>query len=109
MPSNLQNTETHRLSSARIEIPPWQTGPRYYDRVVQAIGDNERIRLRRYIDQMDLAYAACDLVVARAGASTCSELMTTGTPSILVPSPNVAEDHQTRNAESLVSANAAAS
>ncbi|NNE45333.1 MAG: undecaprenyldiphospho-muramoylpentapeptide beta-N-acetylglucosaminyltransferase [Rhodothermales bacterium] len=86
----------------------WQTGPRYYDRVVQTIGNNERIRLRRYIDRMDLAYAASDLVVARAGASTCSELMMTGTPSILVPSPNVAEDHQTRNAESLVSANAAA-
>ncbi len=86
----------------------WQTGPRYFDRVVAAIGEHDHIRLRRYIDRMDLAYAASDLVVARSGASTCSELMATGKPSLLIPSPNVAEDHQTRNAESLASAGAAA-
>jgi UDP-N-acetylglucosamine--N-acetylmuramyl-(pentapeptide) pyrophosphoryl-undecaprenol N-acetylglucosamine transferase len=86
----------------------WQTGDRYYDRVRAAVGEHERIRLLRYIDRMDLAYAACDLVVARSGAITCSELMVTGTPALLIPSPNVAENHQMRNAESLVAAGAAA-
>ena len=90
--------ETHLL---------WQTGPRYYDRVVDAVGEQEQMRVHRYIDRMDLAYAASDLVVARSGAITCSELLVTGTPSLLVPSPNVAEDHQTKNAESLVGAGAA--
>jgi UDP-N-acetylglucosamine--N-acetylmuramyl-(pentapeptide) pyrophosphoryl-undecaprenol N-acetylglucosamine transferase len=85
----------------------WQTCPRYYDRVKAAVGEHGRIRLLRYVDRMDLAYAACDLVVARSGAITCSELLVTATPSLLIPSPNVAEDHQTRNAESLVSAGAA--
>ena len=56
---------------------------------------------------MNMAYAAADLVICRSGASTCSELMLTGKPAILIPSPNVAEDHQTKNALSLVSAGAA--
>jgi UDP-N-acetylglucosamine--N-acetylmuramyl-(pentapeptide) pyrophosphoryl-undecaprenol N-acetylglucosamine transferase len=56
---------------------------------------------------MDLAYAAADLVVSRAGAGTISELSITAKPSILVPSPNVAEDHQTKNAMALVQKNAA--
>ena len=86
----------------------WQTGDRYYERVKAAVPEHEQIRLCRYIDRMDLAYAACDLVVARSGAITCSELLVTATPSLLIPSPNVAEDHQTRNAESLVEAGAAA-
>jgi UDP-N-acetylglucosamine--N-acetylmuramyl-(pentapeptide) pyrophosphoryl-undecaprenol N-acetylglucosamine transferase len=50
---------------------------------------------------MDVAYAAADLVVARAGAITCAELLATRTPSILIPSPNVAEDHQAENAAAL--------
>jgi UDP-N-acetylglucosamine--N-acetylmuramyl-(pentapeptide) pyrophosphoryl-undecaprenol N-acetylglucosamine transferase len=56
---------------------------------------------------MDFAYAAADLVLCRAGAITCSELMVTGTPSILVPSPNVTADHQTKNAKSMENAGAA--
>lgn len=80
----------------------WQTGPRYYDRLSDEIGGHPRLRLYKFIDRMDYAYAAARLAVCRSGASTCSELMITGTPSILIPSPNVAEDHQTRNAESLV-------
>ena len=51
-----------------------------------------------YIEHMDRAYAAADLVLCRAGALTCSELMLTGTPAVLVPSPHVAADHQTKNA-----------
>jgi UDP-N-acetylglucosamine--N-acetylmuramyl-(pentapeptide) pyrophosphoryl-undecaprenol N-acetylglucosamine transferase len=56
---------------------------------------------------MDYAYAAADIIVSRAGAGTISELCLVGKPVILIPSPNVAEDHQTRNAEALSSRNAA--
>ncbi|MDX1548020.1 MAG: undecaprenyldiphospho-muramoylpentapeptide beta-N-acetylglucosaminyltransferase [Rhodothermales bacterium] len=85
----------------------WQTGNRYYDRLEAAVEDHPRLRLLKYIDRMDLAYAAADLALCRAGAITCSELMVTGTPAILVPSPNVAEDHQTKNARSMETAGAA--
>ncbi|MDE7122757.1 MAG: UDP-N-acetylglucosamine--N-acetylmuramyl-(pentapeptide) pyrophosphoryl-undecaprenol N-acetylglucosamine transferase, partial [Alistipes sp.] len=61
-----------------------------------------------FIERMDLAYAAADLVVSRSGAGTVSELCLVAKPAIFVPSPNVAEDHQTRNAEALVSKGAAA-
>ncbi len=86
----------------------WQTGSRYFDRISTAIEPHPRLRLRKFIDRMDYAYAISELAVCRSGALTCSELLATGTPSILVPSPNVAEDHQTRNAQSLVSMGAAA-
>lgn len=85
----------------------WQTGERYFDALEKRVPDHDRLRLMKYVDRMDLAYAAADLVLARAGAITCSELLVTGTPSILVPSPNVAEDHQTKNALSLQRAGAA--
>ena len=62
--------------------------------------ERPRLRVLQYVDRMDLAYAACDLVLARAGALTCSELLCTSTPAILVPSAHVAEDHQTKNARS---------
>ena len=65
------------------------------------------VQLRPFIDRMDLAYAVADVIIARAGALTISELCLAGTPSVLVPSPNVAEDHQTKNAMALVEKNAA--
>ncbi len=67
----------------------------------------KNIKLHDFISRMDLAYAVADIVISRAGASSISELCITGKPSILVPSPNVAEDHQTKNALSLVHKNAA--
>lgn len=79
----------------------WQTGARYHDRIQASVGSLPRVQVLRYVDRMDLAYAAADLVLGRSGAITCSELLATGTPSILVPSPNVAEDHQAHNAASL--------
>lgn len=85
----------------------WQTGERYYNGLADRIGEHPRLRLVEYIDRMDQAYAAADLVVCRAGAITCSELMVTGTPSVLVPSPNVVADHQTKNARSMERAEAA--
>ncbi len=85
----------------------WQTGRLYYDRMREAVAEHPRLRLLKYVDRMDLAYAATDLALCRAGAITCSELMVTGTPSILVPSPNVTADHQTKNALSMAEAGAA--
>lgn len=85
----------------------WQTGERYFERFKESAPEHAGLRLLKYVTRMDMAYNAADLVVCRAGASTCSELMLTGSPSLLIPSPNVAEDHQTRNARSLEKAGAA--
>jgi UDP-N-acetylglucosamine--N-acetylmuramyl-(pentapeptide) pyrophosphoryl-undecaprenol N-acetylglucosamine transferase len=86
----------------------WQTGKRYYDEIVDDVDEHPRLRIVKYIDQMGAAYAAADLVLCRAGALTCSELQVTGTPAVLVPSPNVTADHQTKNARSMEQAGAAA-
>ena len=85
----------------------WQTGEQYYEDIDRRTPNVDQVKLEPYVERMDLAYAAADLVVSRAGAITCSELMVTGTPSILVPSPNVAEDHQTKNAKSMADHGAA--
>ncbi|MDA0378468.1 MAG: UDP-N-acetylglucosamine--N-acetylmuramyl-(pentapeptide) pyrophosphoryl-undecaprenol N-acetylglucosamine transferase, partial [Bacteroidetes bacterium] len=85
----------------------WQTGDRYFERFQEEFGALPMLRLLQYVERMDMAYNAADLVVCRAGASTCSELMLTGRASLLIPSPNVAEDHQTKNARSLEKAGAA--
>ncbi len=79
----------------------WQTGNRYYDDLAARVESHPRLQLMQYIDRMDMAYAAADLALCRAGAITCSELMVTGTPAVLVPSPNVTADHQTKNARSM--------
>lgn len=79
----------------------WQTGTRYHEAIADRMDDHPQLRLVEYIDRMDRVYAAADLVVCRAGALTCSELMVTGTPAVLVPSPNVVADHQTKNARSM--------
>lgn len=87
----------------------WQTGARYEKEVEEQLEgrDPERVRTSPFIERMDLAYAAADIVVARAGAITVSELASVGKASIFIPSPNVAEDHQTKNAQSLVDRGAA--
>jgi len=87
----------------------WQTGKYYYSRAVTAVEpyQNKGLRAFEFIQRMDLAYAAADVVVSRAGASSVSELCLAAKPSILVPSPNVAEDHQSKNATALVDRNAA--
>ncbi len=87
----------------------WQCGKRYFVELSQQIVTKEypRLRLTEYIENMPAAYGAADLVVTRAGAGTCSELMLLGQPAILVPSPNVAGDHQAKNAASMVEAGAA--
>ena len=87
----------------------WQTGKGFFQNARGlAMGySGAGIRIYDFIQRMDLAFAAADVVVSRAGASSVSELSLVGKPSILVPSPNVAEDHQTKNAMALVNAGAA--
>lgn len=87
----------------------WQTGKTYYTTAQQQVENykNDHIYALEFISRMDLAYAAADIVISRAGASSVSELCNIGMPSILVPSPNVAEDHQTKNAMALVNKQAA--
>jgi UDP-N-acetylglucosamine--N-acetylmuramyl-(pentapeptide) pyrophosphoryl-undecaprenol N-acetylglucosamine transferase len=87
----------------------WQTGKLYGIQAAKAVLDYKLngIITMQFIKEMDIAYSAADIVVSRAGAIAISELCLTGKPSILVPSPNVAEDHQTKNALALSSRNAA--
>ena len=85
----------------------WAAGTRFYDALRASAPVHDRLHLVPYLDRMDLAYASATLAIARAGALTCSELAATGTPAVLVPSPNVTADHQTRNAAALARAGAA--
>jgi len=102
----IQHTLDFLLAADDVYVM-WQTGARYYDDLMEDVCEHPRLRVVEYIDQMGHAYAAADLVVCRAGALTCSELTVTGTPAVLVPSPNVTADHQTKNARSLERAGAA--
>ena len=87
----------------------WQTGKIYDDRCREALEASQASNVKQmaFISNMDKAYRAADLVISRAGASSISEIQLLGKASILVPSPNVAEDHQTKNAMALVNHNAA--
>jgi UDP-N-acetylglucosamine--N-acetylmuramyl-(pentapeptide) pyrophosphoryl-undecaprenol N-acetylglucosamine transferase len=87
----------------------WQTGKFYYKKVIERLGVDfhPNIRILEFLNRMDLAYAAADVIISRAGAGTIAELCLIKKPVILVPSPNVAEDHQTKNAMALAKNNAA--
>jgi len=88
----------------------WQTGKVYYEKCKEAwvaAGSPKNIECLDFLSDMPDRYANADLVISRAGASSISELCLLGKPAILVPSPNVAEDHQTHNAMALVNKNAA--
>ncbi len=87
----------------------WQTGKYYYKNIMAVLEGRslKQVHVTQFVDRMDYAYAMSDLVVSRAGASSISELCLLGKACILVPSPNVAEDHQTKNAMALVKENAA--
>lgn len=97
-----------KLAAAGIQVL-WQTGKNYFPAAKQQAEPfkENKIFAFDFITRMDLAYAAADCVVSRAGASSVSELCVVNMPCILVPSPNVAEDHQTKNAMALVNKNAA--
>ncbi|AKA35704.1 undecaprenyldiphospho-muramoylpentapeptide beta-N-acetylglucosaminyltransferase [Flagellimonas lutaonensis] len=83
----------------------WQCGKLYYEEYKKY--ESDRVRTKAFIDQMEYAYAAVDMIISRAGAGSVSELCLVGKPVIFVPSPNVAEDHQTKNAEALMAQKAA--
>jgi UDP-N-acetylglucosamine--N-acetylmuramyl-(pentapeptide) pyrophosphoryl-undecaprenol N-acetylglucosamine transferase len=87
----------------------WQTGKYYFEnvRAMVSLSFSSNISVHGFINRMDYAYSVADIIVSRAGAGTISELCLVGKPVILIPSPNVAEDHQTRNAEALSTRDAA--
>jgi UDP-N-acetylglucosamine--N-acetylmuramyl-(pentapeptide) pyrophosphoryl-undecaprenol N-acetylglucosamine transferase len=84
----------------------WQCGKLYYDEYSH-LNTKENVHVLAFIDKMDLAYAAADVVISRSGASSVSELCIVGKPTIFIPSPNVSEDHQTKNALAIVKKKAA--
>lgn len=83
----------------------WQCGKLYYDEYKKY--DSQEVKVFDFLNKMDYTYAAADIVISRAGAGSVSELCIVGKPVIYIPSPNVAEDHQTKNATALTSKNAA--
>lgn len=87
----------------------WQCGSYYYESLKEKLGSQlpDNVCLLPFLQRMDYAYAAADVIISRAGAGTISELCVIAKPVVLVPSPNVAEDHQTKNANALVRKNAA--
>lgn len=87
----------------------WQTGKYYCKGIMERLGPDyhPNVRILEFLNKMDLAYAAADVIISRAGAGTIAELCLIKKPVILVPSPNVAEDHQTKNAMALVKNGAA--
>lgn len=97
-----------KLVAADVQLI-WQTGKYYYKSIIEDLAGfkHENIKVMEFLYSMDLAYAASDLIISRAGAGTIAELYVIKKPVILVPSPNVAEDHQTKNAMALVQNGAA--
>lgn len=101
--NNMMKANVDRITSEGKVQVIWQTG-KFYEREMTEFmqsRSSEGIWRGAFIDRMDLAYAVADVVVGRSGAGTVSELCLVGKPAIFVPSPNVAEDHQTKNAMAL--------
>ena len=84
----------------------WQCGKLYYNDYKKH-NEVQNVQVHQFINKMDLAYAAADIIISRAGASSVSELCIVGKPVVFIPSPNVSEDHQTKNAKSIVDKHAA--
>ena len=84
----------------------WQCGKFYFEEY-KHFNDHKKVQVLPFIDRMDLVYASADIIISRSGASSVSELCIVGKPVLFVPSPNVAEDHQTKNAKSVVDQNGA--
>lgn len=97
-----------KIIAANVQLI-WQTGKVYYKGIIEKLGENYHpgIKIMEFVNRMDLAYAAADVIISRAGAGTIAELCVVQKPVVLVPSPNVAEDHQTKNAQALVANDAA--
>ncbi|HCE54735.1 MAG: undecaprenyldiphospho-muramoylpentapeptide beta-N-acetylglucosaminyltransferase [Lutibacter sp.] len=103
--NNLIEKHIDWLVSKNLQVI-WQTGKLYYEEFKKY--DNlEGVQTHAFLNKMDLTYAAADFIISRAGAGSISELCIVGKPVIFIPSPNVAEDHQTKNALAVVNSNAA--
>ena len=97
---NLKEFEKHKLQLL------WQTGSLYFEEYSK-YAELENVQTFAFLKRMDLAYAAADIIISRAGAGTVSELCIVGKPVVFIPSPNVAEDHQTKNAMAVAENDAA--
>lgn len=95
-----------QLIAQNIQII-WQTGSRHFNTINSNLQPHSQINLQAFLARMDYAYSIADLVISRAGASSISELICLLKPSVLIPSPYVAEDHQTKNAQALADVGAA--
>ena len=103
--NELIEKEIDYLLSRNVQII-WQCGKLYYEKY-KINSHTKNVQVHAYLNNMDFAYAAADIIISRAGASSVSELCIVGKPVIFIPSPNVAEDHQTKNAMAIVKENAA--
>lgn len=103
--NQLIEKELDFLLSQNIQII-WQCGKLYLNDYSK-YNEKENVQVVAFIDRMDLVYAAADIVISRSGASSVSELCIVGKPTIFIPSPNVAEDHQTKNAKAISDKNGA--
>ncbi|WNH09273.1 undecaprenyldiphospho-muramoylpentapeptide beta-N-acetylglucosaminyltransferase [Thalassobellus suaedae] len=103
--NELIEKELDFLDMQNIQII-WQCGKLYYQQY-KIYNNTKNVQVYEFLNNMDFAYAAADIVISRAGASSVSELCIVGKPVVFVPSPNVAEDHQTKNAMAIVNTNAA--
>lgn len=97
--NQLIEKELENILSQNVQVI-WQCGKLYLEDYKKYNGAN--VQVVAFIERMDLAYAAADVIISRAGASSVSELSIVGKPVIFIPSPNVAEDHQTKNAQAIV-------
>jgi UDP-N-acetylglucosamine--N-acetylmuramyl-(pentapeptide) pyrophosphoryl-undecaprenol N-acetylglucosamine transferase len=97
--NQLIEKELDTILSQEVQVI-WQCGKLYFEDYKKYNSNN--VQVLAFIDRMDLVYSAADIVISRAGASSVSELCIVGKPVIFIPSPNVAEDHQTKNAKSIV-------
>ena len=102
--NQLIEKELHFFETIGLQVL-WQCGKLYYDEYKKHNSDH--VKVLAFVNRMDLAYAAGDVIISRAGAGSVSELCLVGKPVIFIPSPNVAEDHQTQNAKALVAKDAA--
>ena len=102
--NQLIEKELENIVSQNVQVI-WQCGKLYFEDYKKYNSGN--VQVLAFIDRMDFVYAAADVIISRAGASSVSELCIVGKPVIFIPSPNVAEDHQTKNAKSIVDKNGA--
>jgi UDP-N-acetylglucosamine--N-acetylmuramyl-(pentapeptide) pyrophosphoryl-undecaprenol N-acetylglucosamine transferase len=98
--NNLIESKLEFFRSINVELI-WQCG-KLYDHEFTIYNDRNDVQVHPFLNRMDMAYAAADIIISRAGASSVSELCIVGKPVVFIPSPNVAEDHQTKNADAIV-------